>query len=45
VATLRLIVDDCPCELSFCRNHVGWLRQYAEEDAAVRLVEEETASA
>ena len=38
VVTLRLLVDGCESALPTCHLHAAWLREYAEEDEAVRLV-------
>jgi len=37
---LRLVVDGSPVELPTCEHHLWWLRWYAEEDSAIRLVAE-----
>ena len=39
-ATVRLVVDDDLTELSACPGHVQWLRDYAEQDAAVTHLDE-----
>ena len=48
VVTLRLLVDGCESALPTCHLHAEWLREYAEEDDAVLLVDkvsEDSASA
>jgi hypothetical protein len=38
--TLRLIVDGCDLSVPTCDHHALWVRCFAEEDDAVRLVDE-----